>query len=272
MLVATRLARLSLMMVIAGALSRAQQPFYTDDPGVTGPGKWHFEFFNEFDLLQHGLEPNLKQNTVNYRLNYGLSHNLELDIDNPYLTILRSTGTQPQKPHGVGDTNLGVKWNFHRESDGSKLPSMGVSMYFEFPTGDSRNQLGSGLTDYWLNGIVQKHLTERTRITGNAGILFAGNTSTGLLGIQTTRGGVFTGGVSVLHGYTKRLTLGIEANGGFAPNAGLAKSQLQFLGGGSYAIRNGFGLDFGVLGGKFLGSPRIGVQLGISVDFPAPER
>src|SRR5947209_17110905 len=156
---------------LVGAVSPAlaQQPFYTDDPGVTERGKWHFELFNEFDLLQPDLQPSLRQNTANYRLNYGLPHNLELDVDNPYLTIFRQEGTHPQRPHGTGDTNVGVKWNFHQESTQSPLPALSATMYFEFPTGDTKNQLGSGLVDYWLNGIAQKHVTERTRITGNAG-------------------------------------------------------------------------------------------------------
>jgi hypothetical protein len=44
----------------------AQLPFYTDDPAVTDRGKWHFEFFNEFDALQLQY-PNLRQNTANYK-------------------------------------------------------------------------------------------------------------------------------------------------------------------------------------------------------------
>src|SRR6202163_2917124 len=71
----------------------AQLPFYTDDPAVTERGKWHFEFFNEFDALQRQY-PNLRQNTANYKLNYGLPHNLELDVDAPYLAIFRAVGTQ----------------------------------------------------------------------------------------------------------------------------------------------------------------------------------
>ena len=67
----------------------AQLPFYTDDPAVTERGKWHFEFFNEFDALQRQY-PNLRQNTANYKLNYGLPHNLELDVDAPYLAIFRA--------------------------------------------------------------------------------------------------------------------------------------------------------------------------------------
>src|SRR2546430_15929662 len=70
----------------------AQLPFYTDDPAVTEPGKWHFEFFNEFDALQRQY-PNIRQNTANYKLNYGLPFNLELDVDVPYLAIFRAIGS-----------------------------------------------------------------------------------------------------------------------------------------------------------------------------------
>src|SRR6266542_5037117 len=83
----------------------AQLPFYTDDPLVTERGKWHFEFFNEFDALQHPQYPKLRQNTANYKLNYGLPYNLELDVDAPYLAIFRALRTPTSS--GGGDTNLG---------------------------------------------------------------------------------------------------------------------------------------------------------------------
>jgi hypothetical protein len=243
----------------------AQLPFYTDDPAVTERGKWHFEFFNEFDALQLQY-PNLRQNTANYKINYGLPHNLELDVDTPYLAIFRAVGTPGST--GGGDTNVGLKWEFHKESHGSHLPALGASLYIEFPTGDASQQLGSGLTDYWLNLIAQKSLSDKTRINVNLGYLFAGNTSTGAVGIQSTRGHVFTGGLSVLHDFTARLTLGGELYGGFANNGDLGRSQFQALVGGQYAIRNGMTFNFGVLGGKYVASPRLGGQIGFSVDFP----
>jgi hypothetical protein len=244
----------------------AQLPFYTDDPAVTDAGKWHFEFFNEFDALQRPQFPNLHQNTTNYKLNYGLPHNLELDVDAPYLAIYRALQTPSST--GAGDTNLGVKWEFHKESAGHRLPALGASFYVEFPTGDASQQLGSGLVDYWLNMIAQKSFSDKTRINGNAGYLFAGNTSTGVLGITTVRGHVFAGGLSLLHDFTPRLTLGAEVYGGFASNGTLGRSQLQGLVGGSYALRNGLALSFGILGGEYIASPRIGGQIGFAVDFP----
>jgi len=245
---------------------KAQLPFYTDDPSVTDKGKWHFEFFNEFDVLQHPQFPNVRQNTVNYKLNYGLPYDLELDIDSPYLSIFRATGSQTA--NGVGDTNLGVKWEFHKSSQRSHVPALAASLYIEFPTGNTSKQLGSGLTDYWLNFIAQEPLSDKTRINANVGFLFAGNTSTGVLGIQTSRGHVYPGGLSLLHDFTPRLTLGGEIYGGIADNKGLGRSQLQGLVGGQYAVRNGLGFDFGLLGGKYVASPRIGVQIGFSLDFP----
>ena len=249
---------------IGGRLA-AQLPFYTDDPAVTERGKLHFEFFNEFDALQLQY-PNLRQNTVNYKLNYGLPFNLELDVDAPYLAIYRAVGTPNSA--GVGDLNLGVKWLFHKESAGSRVPALAASFYVEFPTGNTQQQLGSGLTDYWLNFIAQKSLSHKTRVNGNAGYLFAGNTSTGALGIQTARGHVFAGGLSILHDFTARLTLGGEIYGGYANNTDLARSQLQSMLGGQYKVHNGTTLNFGVLGGKYIASPRIGFQIGFAVDFP----
>lgn len=243
----------------------AQLPFYTDDTGVTERGKWHFEFFNEYDALQLQY-PNVRQNTANFKLNYGLPRDFEFDVDIPYLTIQRTAGSHPSS--GIGDTNLGVKWTFHKESDSSHLPSLGASFYTEIPTGDTRQQLGSGLADYWLNFIGQKSLSTKTRITGNLGILFAGNTSTGVIGLENTRGQVYTGGLSLLHDFNTRLTLGGELYGGYAENDSLGKSQLQGMVGGQYALRNSLSLCFGLLGGKYVASPQVGGQIGIAVDFP----
>ena len=251
-------------LAFAGPL-RGQMPFYTDDPDVTERGKWHFEFFNEFDGLQSSQFPDLRQNTANFKLNYGLPHNLEWDVDFPWLSIDRAPVAV--NANGVGDTDLGLKWNFRR-SAGRWSPALASSLYIEFPTGDKRQQLSSGLRDYWVNFIVQEPFTDKTRVTLNLGYLFAGNTSTGVVGVQTTRGHVYTGGLSLTHDFGPRLTLGGETYGGIADTDGLGKNQLQFLGGGSYTIRNGLSFTGALLGGKYEASPKIGGQLGFAVDFP----
>ena len=100
----------------------------------------------------------------------------------------------------------------------------------------------------------------------NGGILFAGNTTTGDIGIKT-RGKAFVGGASLVKQITTRLDLGAEVTGAITSSLKLSKGQLQTLIGGNYALTKKMTLDFAVLGGHFAASPRVGAQLGISVDF-----
>jgi hypothetical protein len=254
------------LVFLAAPASRAQLPFYTDDTSVTPVHTVHVEIFNEIDALQSAQFPNLRQNTTNIKFNTGLPHNFELDLDLPYLSISRSSGTPSS--NGVGDTNLGIKWNFRREIENSHRPAIGASFYVEFPTGDSHNQLGSGLVDYWLNFIMQEPITSRTRLNLNVGVLFAGNDATGVVGVSTTRGQVYTSGVSVLHDINSRITVGGEVFAGVADTDGLGRTQLQGMAGTSITLRSGLALTFGLIIGKYEASPRIGGQVGLSMDLP----
>ncbi len=244
----------------------AQMPFYTDNPDVTDHGTLHFEFFNELDGLQSAQYPDLRQNTFNYKANYGLPYGLELDIDAPYLSIYRAPDAQTS--NGPGDTDMGVKWNFHKAARPLSVPALSASLYIEFPTGDARQELGSGLTDYWLNSIAQEPLTDKTRVNANFGFLFAGNTSTGVMGTQNTRGHVYTGGLSLQHDLSPRMTLGAEAYGAVADNKSLGKDQLQGLAGGWYQLTSRLAITFALLGGSHIASPKVGGQIGFEADFP----
>jgi hypothetical protein len=124
------------------------------------------------------------------------------------------------------------------------------------------------LTDYALNTIAQEPLSDKTRVNANFGYLFAGNTSTGVLGTQTTRGHVYTGGLSISHDWTSRLSLGVEAYGAAATNKGLARDQLQGSAGGWYQLTPRMAVTFAVLGGSHIASPKIGGQFGFEIDFP----
>jgi hypothetical protein len=245
---------------------QAQQPFNTDDADVTQKGKFHFEFSNEFDRLPHSSYPNRRQNTADFELDYGLFKRVEIGVESPLLTIFNAPGTGPRRVAGIGDTNLTVKYNFREEQEGSRWPAMSVSVNLELPTGDEQRQLGSGLTDYWLNGVLQKSLTESTILRANGGILFAGNTATGAIGIKT-RGRVYTGGVSVVRKFRDNLQLGAEVTGAMTNNFQLSAGQLQAQVGGNYTVTKRVSLDFGVIAGRYPASPRLGAQLGISVDF-----
>jgi len=251
----------------SSSLAYAQIPFYTDDADTTGKGKFHLEFFNEYDWLQKSSFPGKGQLISNFTLNYGLTDRLELGINAPVVTIFNSRESGIGNPTGIGDIQLGVKARLLDEREGSRLPAVSVVFYVEAPTGSTEKQIGTGVTDYWLYGVLQKSLTKRTVGRLNGGVLFAGNSSIGLIGIQTARGQVFTGNGSLVRDFTPRLKLGVEVFGGVANNFDLSRGQLETQVGGSYALRDNFAFTFGVLAGRFPASPRAGVHIGFAYDF-----
>jgi hypothetical protein len=254
-----------LLLVLGAVTATAQQPFVTDDADTTPKRHFHFEFSNEFDLLQRSSFPNRKQNTADFELDYGLFDRVEIGIESPWLTIFNAPGTIPKTPSGIGDTNVSLKYNFLRERENSRMPAMAVAFNLELPTGDTKRQLGSGLSDYYMNGILQKSVSKKTKLRLNGGILFSGNETTGVIGIKT-RGTVFTAGGSLVKQFTPRLQLGMELTGAMTKQFQLGKGQLQTLLGGNYQFKKNMSFDFGIVGGKYAASPRAGVQLGISID------
>ena len=138
---------------------------------------------------------------------------------------------KPPAPTGAGDTNLGVKWEFHKESKATRFRLWASASTSSFQPETPASSSARDLIDYWLNLIAQKSISEKTRINVNAGYLFAGNTSTGVLGITKVRGHVFAGGISLLHDFTPRLTLGGEVFGGFSNNGQFGAKPAPGLGG-----------------------------------------
>jgi hypothetical protein len=69
----TRRAILAGLLLLCAGLACAQQPFATDDAEVTPRGQWHFEYANEFAVLQKSDYPNLGQDTSNFVIQYGPS-------------------------------------------------------------------------------------------------------------------------------------------------------------------------------------------------------
>jgi hypothetical protein len=249
------------------SIAAAQQPFYTDDADVTPRGKVHFDFFDEYDWLKAAQAPHQRQNTFNMKMNYGLTDHLELDLDSPLLTIVNDSTATPRRPSGLGDTNMGFKYRFMPEREESTTPEVAVATYVEVPTGDRTTGLGSGLTDLWIYGVLQKWLVrQRVVLTVNGGYLFYGNTSTGVVGITKARGHVATMGASIIRKYTDRLSLGAELTAALTANLSLQRGQLQALAGGNYGMGHGLTFDFGLLGGWYVATPTFGVQLGLSVD------
>ena len=254
------------VLIFVHLSASAQQPFITDDADVTPKRKFHFEFSNEFDWLNRNAFPSLAQNTADFELDYGLLPGVEIGFEAPFLTISNDGGTIPRRPSGIGDTNISVKYNFLTERDDSRRPALALSFNVELPTGDKNRLLGSGLADFYMNSVLQKSVSAKTKLRLNGGILFSGNETTGVLGIKT-RGTVFTGGGSIIRQFNPKLDLGVEFVGAASRNSGLGKSQLQAMVGGNYAFKKNMTFDFGLAAGRHAASPRVGVQVGLSIDW-----
>jgi hypothetical protein len=256
-----------IVIVLSAITADAQLPFYTDDADTTPKHKFHFEFSNELDWLQRSSFPGTKQNTTVFTLNYGLTDRIELGVNAPFIKIFNDRTSVLGNVTGIGDTQFAVKVRVLHEREGSKLPAATVVFIAEAPTGSTRKQLGSGLSDYSLYGVLQKSFTKRTTGRLNGGILFAGNESTGLIGIGDTRGQVFTANGSLTRTFTPRLRLGAELFGAVTNNFNLSRGQLMGQIGGGYAVTEKFEFTFGVLGGRFPASPRAGFLVGFAYDF-----
>lgn len=243
----------------------AQQPFYTDDADVTEKKKLHLQISNEFDVLQRSAYPSKHQNTAVFELDYGLLRDVEIGVDYPLIMIGNSRIITPRTVWGFGDLDFHVKYNFLKEREGSWHPALAATLNVEIPTGDETQGLGSGFKDYFLNGILQKSLTKKTKLRVNGGILFAGSTATGDVGIRT-RGRAFVAGGSIVKQITPKLDLGAEVTGAVSNSPQLTHGQLQTLFGGNYQVTRKMSFDFGIVAGRY-NSSRAGLQLGVSIDF-----
>src|SRR6185295_3674045 len=124
---------MSLLLVAASA--NAQQPFVTDDADTTPKRHFHFEFSNQFDVLQRSSFPSLKQNTADFELDYGLFESVEIGVEVPLLTIFNAAGQGPKSFTGIGDMSVGLKYNFLKEREHSRWPALAIVFSLELPTG-----------------------------------------------------------------------------------------------------------------------------------------
>ncbi|HEY6050870.1 MAG TPA: hypothetical protein VIZ58_06450, partial [Thermoanaerobaculia bacterium] len=79
-------------LLLAGVLAlgfadaaSAQQPFVTDDTEVTPLHEFHFEYANTYVALSKSANPDLRQDTSNFVIQFGILKNLEANIDFPLI-------------------------------------------------------------------------------------------------------------------------------------------------------------------------------------------
>ncbi len=243
--------------------AHAQQPFVVDDAEVTAPRIWHVELSTQVDLLRSTARPALWQTTTDVELDVGVAPRVELAVLVPLIGLVSETPDGRRLAAGIGDTSFGAKMRFTKSPDARHAFAGSVSI--EVPSGDRQRELGSGLVDYGVNLISQHRLDSRWTARLNGGLVLAGNTQTGAVGIKE-RGTVIIGGGSLVAQATQRVHLGGEMTIGWSEKASLGGSYVSAQLGGNVVLQEGCTLDLALSTGWFDVSPRVGVQAGLSID------
>jgi hypothetical protein len=129
------------------AIALAGPPFVTDDPEPV-----EYKHAEAYLAVQYRHDRDGDSSTLPHvEINYGLIPNVQIHLIAP-LQYMKPEGASSH--YGYGDTELGVKYRFIRETD--YVPQVGIFPLIEFPTGDSDKGLGSGRTQYFLPIWLQK--------------------------------------------------------------------------------------------------------------------
>jgi hypothetical protein len=137
----------ALGIAVAAPQALAGPPFVTDDPEPVPLGHWELYLGTTFahDRDGEGAQAPLVE------VNYGALPEVQLHL----LTSLnygRPVGGPAE--YGPGDTELGIKWRFFKETD--NLPQVGTFPMIEIPTGDEDRGLGNGKAQVFLPIWLQK--------------------------------------------------------------------------------------------------------------------
>ena len=250
---------LVLSILLTATAAFAQAPLVIDDASTTLQGKFHFEIFNQFATLPDSVLPADKQNTLVFTTNYGLLPNVELGADFPLITITSITNRT-----GIGDFDFTVKYVPINAVYPQKKTGIGFTASVEFPTGDSKKSFGSGVTDYDTNVLVEQHVTENAVLRFNAGIQFAGNTLTGLIGVRD-RGEVISGGASATYQCSPKLAIAGEFSGYQGRSRSAGDREIRVQGGFTYSFNPHLGIAAAIQHGNYA-TPPMQIQTGLIID------
>ena len=159
-------------------------PFVTDDPEPVELRHWEFYVASQYAETaddRSGTAPH-------FEVNYGAIPDVQLHLIAPMAYDAPGFGS---RHYGYGDTELGAKYRFIRES--ASFPQVGIFPLLEIPSGNAHRNLRSGHVQAFLPVWVQESWgAEDRRWTtyGRGGYDIspgAGNVDWGLLGIVLQR-------------------------------------------------------------------------------------
>jgi hypothetical protein len=126
---------ITIVLYCPAAHAQGGPPMITDDTETVPKG--HYEINTAF-VVERGADGRLFA-APDIDFNYGLSRNLQLKIEIPWL-VLHNSG-QPAL-HGLGNTNIGVRWRFRDETEHKRVAlSIYPSLEFNNPTSSVRRGL-----------------------------------------------------------------------------------------------------------------------------------
>src|SRR5665213_3342011 len=136
------------ILLLSAQFALAGPPFITDDPDPVEYKHWEAYLFTIYNHTQH---TNFGQYPAAIELNYGAIPDVQLHLIAP---IGDSRDEGGNDHFGYGDTELGAKYRFIKETD--YLPEVGTFPLIELPTGDASRGLGNGYTQVFIPIWMQK--------------------------------------------------------------------------------------------------------------------
>lgn len=151
----------------------AGRPLAIDDADPVDPGQFEFE---AGAACEH--DSDCKHWDFPFGLTYGLVPRVEVGAgfggqSEERTEVLAETGREEtQNESGIGDLNLGAKWQFLESCPFGARQALAASV--KFPTADEDKDLGSGETDCDLTWIASRSIGENAGVHLNLGYSWMG--------------------------------------------------------------------------------------------------
>jgi hypothetical protein len=143
----------------------AMRPLSTDDAGTVERGQFQFEL--GFDLTREDNHDRVIAPSLT--VSYGVLERMDVGIASSYLFLHPKEG---KKEKGLGDTELKLKFRILDEKD--MFPAFALTGKIKIPTASDSKGLGSGKTDWSLNTIFTKNLSQKWVLHLNLGYTWIG--------------------------------------------------------------------------------------------------
>jgi hypothetical protein len=227
----------------------AARPLTTDDAYTVEKGEFQLE--SGFDFTRQDNHD--KEWSPSMTWSYGLFERMDMGIGSTYLFVNPAEG---KNENGFGDTDLKIKYRLIDEE--GWMPFFAISGNLKMPTASESKGLGSGKTDFGVNAIVTKTLSEKLSLHLNLGHTFVG---------EDGANNEFNYSLAGQFALTNRWALVGEIAGGNNFNGCRKDDSFSGLLGTQYLIREGIVWDAGVEIGMNKAAPDFRLTTGLTILF-----